>query len=113
MQSSIDWASSFGDALVGSVLSENIGRTKIVQSGHIDGAAEPLLLANIPATKVPWEHAWLFVLVQAIGLLRISWILEVTKSGCSTATGPSISPNFISGMPEVKSIKLSSLTRPK
>jgi hypothetical protein len=90
-----------------------MGRTKIVQLGHIDGAAESLLPLNTPATNVPWKHAWLFAFVHATELLRISWILEVTKLGCPIATGPSINPNFISGMPEVNLVNFSSPTRQK
>ena len=81
MQSKIDWASSFGEALVGSFFSENIGRTKIVQSGHIDGTAEPRLLTNIPIAKVPCEHAWLLFIVHATELLEHKRIFVPIKSG--------------------------------
>src|SRR5262245_35745866 len=94
-----------------SALSEKIGRTSNVQSGQIAGALDPRLADRIPATKVPCAQAVLsgFAHIPFVAP-DTSRILLSDKSVWFVATGPSISPITMSGLPRVRSINLGSLT---
>jgi hypothetical protein len=118
MHSIIAVASSSGVALgirpFPDVVSAKMGRTSRTQLGQIAGATEPLFAHRIPATKVPCMQAALLVCVHLPpNPPGISRIFAPARSGWSMATGPSINPTFISGLPLVSSINAVSLTKSK
>src|SRR5215213_3224897 len=104
MHSTIAFASFAGVALgkppFPAATSLKMGCTSSLHPGQIAGAGEPLLALKIPAVKVPWMQAALLDWVHPEpGWLAIHLTLSATRSGWFTATGPSINPISISGVP--------------
>src|SRR5262245_4758417 len=115
MQSMIAVASAAGVALGGSRLEEpasaKMGRTSNVHPGQIAGASEPRRATNMPATNVPcWQAALLALVHAALVAFGTSRIRALERSRCAIATGPSINPTAISGLPVVRLISARSLT---
>src|SRR5262249_22409550 len=90
-----------------------MGRTTRGQSGQIAGAALPRLAASIPAMNVPCLRAvplaYSGARLETCERIRI---FSVASSARAPATGPSISPTMIFGLPAVRSAGASKADRP-
>src|SRR5208282_616949 len=94
--------------------SEKIGLTRRVHPGQIAGATDARLARRMPATNVPCAHAGSPASAHAADSLPgTSRMFSAARSGLSSATGPSISPIGISGLPLVRAINRGSPTRSK
>ena len=87
-----------------------MGRSKRVHPGQMDGAVDPRRAAKMPATNVPcWQAALLDKLHKA-SPFPVTLMLLSARSGWSNATGPSMRPTMILGLPRERSMRRSSRT---